>query len=200
MIPLLRVAVFASGNGSNAEVLLKASKSLSNLEISLIMTDQPEAKVIQRAQAFNCSAKTIPFNRTHKSYAEDKKKLIELLNDYQIDWIFLAGYMRILSPEFVAKYPSRIVNIHPSLLPKFPGPRGYEDAFNSDETHSGVTIHFVDDGVDTGEILLQEQFPRLSNDSLESFKQRGLMLEHELYPRVLTSLNNNGDLKRGYFE
>jgi formyltetrahydrofolate-dependent phosphoribosylglycinamide formyltransferase len=119
------------------------------------------------------------------------------LNKHTFDYIVLAGYMRVLSPAFLKHYRDengffRVINIHPSMLPAFPGKNAYEDAFAAGATESGITVHLVDEEVDHGPILAQRAFPRLTDDTLETFKARGLALEHELFPQVLQKLAKNG--------
>lgn len=178
-----RVVIFASGSGSNAQALIEKAKELrSNLEIVGVFSDKKEAYVLQRAKQNNIPAMAI---EKTGSKVEHEEKIINILSEWKPDWIFLAGYMRILSAQFIEKYPNRIINIHPSLLPEFPGRTGYEDAFHAGVKSSGVTIHYVDEGIDTGKHIIQESFPRYEEDSLEDFKKRGLQLEHKLYPHIL---------------
>jgi phosphoribosylglycinamide formyltransferase-1 len=127
------------------------------------------------------------------SRREHELRLLAELDKYKVDFVVLAGYMRILSSTFLRRFSDsrgfyRVINIHPSLLPAFPGKSAYEDAFDSGVEVSGVTIHFVDEKVDHGPILAQESFPRLANDTLNTFTSRGLALEHTLYPRTLQML------------
>jgi phosphoribosylglycinamide formyltransferase-1 len=128
---------------------------------------------------------------------EHEEKVRELLQTISFDYIILAGYMRILSPKFLNHFRDprgffRVINIHPSLLPAFPGKCAYEDAFNYGVKISGITVHLVDEQVDHGAILAQQSFPRLPDDTLETFKARGLAVEHALYPAVLREISNNG--------
>jgi phosphoribosylglycinamide formyltransferase-1 len=125
-----------------------------------------------------------------------ESEILKLCHSLNIQWIFLAGYMRILTAHFLKSFHDkelnacRVINIHPSLLPEFPGKDGYGDAFHSGAQVSGISIHFVDEGVDTGPIILQGKFERQLNDTLEDFKKRGLQLEHQLYPQVLDNVLN----------
>lgn len=200
----IQIALFASGNGSNAHALLKAATQCKNIEIALVLTDKSNAFVIERTKQFKVKTEVVEFERTAAPYRKDKesheKKILDICHKNCIQWIFLAGYMRILSSHFISQYPEKIINIHPSKLPDFPGPKGYEDAFSAGVKSSGITIHFVDEGIDSGEILLQESFDRDPDDTLETFKSKGLKLEHLLYPKVLNKLDEFGELKRGYFE
>lgn len=197
-----KIAIFASGNGSNAEALLTYAKSNDILDhIVTIVTDNPEAKVIQRASAFQIPVEVIPIRRVQfdtfkAAKREQEQQVLTYLKSLSVNWIVLAGYMRIFSPNFLQEFLNRekniyqVVNIHPSMLPLFPGKDGYGDAFKANVATSGVTVHFVDDGIDTGPIIHQEAFTRNADDTLESFKARGLALEHEIYPKILHKIVN----------
>jgi folate-dependent phosphoribosylglycinamide formyltransferase PurN len=122
---------------------------------------------------------------------------LQELAEYQIDYVVLCGYMRILSPLFLQPFKDpqgfyRVINIHPSYLPSFPGADAYGDAFAAGVTESGITIHLVDEQVDHGPILAQEKFVRLPEDTLETFKARGLAVEHRLYPATLQNISAKG--------
>lgn len=185
-----RIAIMASGNGSNAEALIKKAQVLrEHCNCVAVISDKENPGVKLRAQTLNTEFYSLPI-KTNK--VEQEKELLVLLNELQIDWLFLAGYMRILSANFLQNFSrnafSPVINIHPSLLPKYRGKDAYEQAFASGDSFSGISVHFVDDGVDTGPIIAQEEFPRLKSDSLEDFKQRGLAVEHRLYPQVLEDI------------
>ena len=189
---MIRVAIMASGTGSNAKALLSCERDISDVSIDLIITDQLQAGVINIAQEFSKKCLVIP--KEQKTKEEHENLIAMALAEHQIDWIFLAGYMRILSPRFIKKYfdksiqQSRIVNIHPSLLPHYRGLNAYERAFEDQSEATGITIHFVDAGMDTGKIILQKRFEYNPSEGLEAFKKKGLSLEHQLYPQVLKSL------------
>ncbi|MEZ0261437.1 MAG: phosphoribosylglycinamide formyltransferase [Alphaproteobacteria bacterium] len=190
----IRAAVFASGNGTNAENILTHCKKLDGIEAILVLTDQPYAGVIERAKKFGTECEVV--QRKQGISKEDHEKAItDVLKKHKVDWIFLAGYMRILSPDFVKGFHdealgiNRIVNIHPSLLPAFPGTDSYLQAFNAGVKISGVTLHFVDDGVDTGPIILQRAFERAEDEEpFEKFRARGMALEYEIYAEFLKHL------------
>lgn len=186
---LPKFCLFASGSGSNAANL--ATYSLQEgLPLAFCVTDREDAGVIEKMQKLQIPCHIIP-RRKGQTKEEHEAAISNFLFAEEIEWIFLAGYMRILSSSFLSKFYSpnfqinRIVNIHPSLLPAFPGAHGYKDAFEYGVQRSGVTIHFVDDGMDTGPIIFQESFERCKGDTLETFSQRGLALEHQVYPKVL---------------
>lgn len=197
----MRYAIFASGNGTNAEALFAWGQAHTTAEISCLICDQPDAHVVKRAEKWDIPGYIIPFSKDkgleYKKRKENHEREIHsVLKKYNIDWICLAGYMRILSSEFIDSYKdsglgySRILNIHPSLLPAFKGKQGYVDAFNSGVKISGVTVHLVTSGVDEGPILGQESFPRLDSDTIDTFTQRGREVELRLYPKVMDSIES----------
>lgn len=196
----IRLALFASGSGSNVEAILDFAKVKGYLsQIKVLICDKPQAQVIERAKKFHIPALFIEYKKNlARTKEENKKRHEELiratLDEYGVNWIALAGYMRIFSEDFISHYPNRIINIHPSLLPKYKGKDAYEQAFASGDHKSGITIHFVDSGIDTGPIIYQKSFKRLDNDNLETFKSRGLKLEHTIYPMVLEQLFKNKQL------
>jgi phosphoribosylglycinamide formyltransferase 1 len=195
-----RVGIFASGEGSNAEALIRScAEDSSSIEVVAVFCDNPQAGVIARAERLGVSLVLVPYKREPEQTAREAKAqheavLLEHLRARQVEWVFLAGYQRILSEEFLRHFwdqhrgINRVVNIHPSLLPQFPGKDAYEQAFAAGVTVAGVTVHYVDGGIDTGKIIAQKEFLRLGSDDLATFKQRGLAVEHQLYPQVLKQL------------
>lgn len=193
----IKIAIFASGRGSNALNIVKYIENhCDNLSVSCLVCNVTDAPVIDFVKEQGVPVIVIPSKGIERSLHEEK--IITKLREFNVDWILLAGYMRVLSHKFVSRFTedkfSKIVNIHPSLLPKYPGTKGYEQAFQHGDSFGGITIHLVDDGVDTGPILLQEKFPRIESDSFDQFKRRGLSVEHELYREFLDCLNK-GELK-----
>ena len=183
----LRLAILASGSGSNAEAIMKWAETSDVAEVVCVLSDKKNAPVLERAERFgvpNISVK----KKKNESKSDFDLRLLKELSSYEPDWIILAGFMRILTPAFLAHYPNRIVNIHPSLLPLFPGLDGYGEAFKADVLESGCSVHFVDEGVDTGEIIAQQKFKKIPGEDFESFKKRGLELENQFYPQVLEKL------------
>lgn len=190
----LKIALFASGRGSNVQAILDAIQSGAlEAQVQCVVCNVEDAPVIGLARRAGVPAQVIP--HTGLSREDHEAQILEALAEFEIDYLVLAGYMRLFTPGFLNKFKQeghyRVVNIHPSLLPAFPGSKGYEDAFHYGVKLSGVTVHFVDDAMDNGPILLQEAFPRLDNDALEDFKARGLALEHQLYPKALQLLAEN---------
>lgn len=189
----IQSAVFASGNGTNAENILRHCKEMKGIDALLVLTDQPYAGVIERAKKFDTPCEVVMREKGMEKEAHEKA-ILDTLKTHGIEWIFLAGYMRILSPEFLKAFHdeklgvNRIVNIHPSLLPAFPGMDSYLQAYNAGVKISGVTLHFVDEGVDSGPIILQRAFERDENEEFEAFRDRGMALEYEIYAEFLQHL------------
>lgn len=185
--PKIKLAILASGSGSNAEAIMKWAEDSTLAEVVCVGSDKRKAFVHERARKYN-----VPSFAVVKKLGEERtsfdKRLIARLENYRPDWIVLAGYMKLLTPNFLEHFPGRVINIHPSLLPAFPGKDGYGEAFQAGIEVSGCTIHYVDEGMDTGTIIAQTTFPRFSEDTLEEFKKRGLAVENEFYPQVLEKL------------
>lgn len=179
------IAIFASGNGSNFQAIAEASKKgILKAKLKLLVCDNPRAFVLSRArklkvQTLLINARDYP----NKKYFEDE--IIRNLKAERIDLIVLAGFMRILSPDFVKRYKNKIINIHPALLPSFKGARAMRDAFDYGVKLTGVTVHFVDEKMDHGPIILQEPLRVRDKDSLESLEGKIHKLEHKAYPQAL---------------
>ncbi|HEM6272069.1 phosphoribosylglycinamide formyltransferase [Streptococcus suis] len=176
-----RIAIFASGNGSNFQVIAEQFK------VYFVFSDHRDAFVLKRAETLGVPAYAFELKEFADKQAYEKA-LIDLLDKHQIDLVVLAGYMKIVGPTLLAKYEGRIINIHPAYLPEFPGAHGIEDAWKADVPESGVTVHWVDSGVDTGQIIKQVRVPRLADDYLEQFEERIHAAEYQLYPTVLEEL------------
>jgi phosphoribosylglycinamide formyltransferase-1 len=192
-----KIAILASGRGTNAQRLIHHwQKNPGIHRIELLITDNPEAEVIKRAEGLGMSCKVVPyFPRSSKT--EFEQRLLSLLQEYQINWLFLAGFMRILSSDFLENFydqglkTNRVVNIHPSLLPSFKGKEGLREAFEYGVKIAGITIHFVEAKVDQGPIIAQRYFYREDNDDLEAFIQRAHQVEYQLYPEVFDLIRDN---------
>jgi len=186
----LQLAILASGRGTNAKAILEAiQRGDLDAEVVCLISNKADASALQIASDFGIPAISVPHEGLSREAHE--AKLLKALQPFKIDYLVLAGYMRLMTPQFLKSFTNRVINIHPSLLPAFAGTHGYEDAYHYGVKVSGVTVHFVDEGMDTGPIIAQETFPRLESDTLETFKARGLALEHALYPKVLQSLVRN---------
>jgi len=193
----MRVAIFASGNGSNFEAIAESEVlQESGLEIELLVCDQPQAKVIQRAEKYNIPVFVNKLS-DYDNRGEYEKAIIKKLEPLKIEYILLAGYMKVVTPVLLGAYPSRIINIHPSLLPKYSGLEAIERAYAANEPITGVTIHYIDEGVDTGPIIKQCKVVRLQNDTEQSLEARIHQTEHQMYVEVIHNLlnKNNGVIK-----
>lgn len=181
----MNIAVFASGRGSNFSAIARAVKrGLFKADLALLVCDNPGAAVIGRAK--RSGVKTALIKRRDFSSKKDfEARITQLLQENKIDLIVLAGFMRLLSPEFVSAYRGRILNIHPSLLPSFKGTEGIKDALEYGVKITGVSVHFVDEELDHGPIILQAPVKVEDNDSRESLEEKIHKLEHRIYPEAI---------------
>ena len=181
---LPRIAILISGTGTNMEAILKASITGElPAQVSFVGSDRLEAKGLSTAAALGAPTRVFFYRRDGKTAAEEA--IAKAVDETACDWIVLAGFMRILSPEFVRRFKGRIINIHPALLPAFPGAHGILDAWNAGVPETGVTVHIVDEEVDHGPILAQERVRRTPEDTLESLEAKIHAAEHQLYKRAL---------------
>jgi len=183
----MRVAILVSGRGSNMEAILKAKQEgkLPEAEIALIVSNKKDAPALGKASTFNVKTAFVdpkPFKGDREGY---DTQILNTLREENIDFIVLAGFMRIITPVLLNAFQNRIINIHPALLPCFPGLHAQKQALDYGVKVSGCTVHFVDAGVDTGPIIIQAVVPVLSNDTEESLSQRILKYEHKLLPMAL---------------
>ena len=176
-----KIAVFASGNGSNFQVIAE------QFPVEFVFSDHRDAYVLERADKLGVKSYAFELIEFDSKVAYEQA-IVDLLEAHQIDLVCLAGYMKIVGPTLLAAYEGRIINIHPAYLPEFPGAHGIEDAWQAGVSESGVTIHWVDSGIDTGKIIQQVRVPRLADDTIESFEERIHAAEYQLYPQVLESL------------
>ncbi|WP_053368636.1 phosphoribosylglycinamide formyltransferase [Bacillus sp. FJAT-27245] len=195
---MTNIAVFASGNGSNFQAIVDAVRNgMLEANICLLVCDRPGAFAVERARTSGVET----FVYTPKEFsgkAEYEKLISEKLAEANIDWIVLAGYMRLLGPVLLTAYEGRIVNIHPSLLPAYPGKDAIGQALAAGATVTGVTVHFVDEGMDTGPAITQVEVPISSGETHESLQAKIQEVEHSLYPAVLqTLINTQGESKNG---
>ncbi len=182
---MTRTAILISGRGSNMLALADAvgKGNVAEAEITIVISDQPNAAGLVLAQSRNL--KTVVVERRGRSRDGHDRELVAVLQEHQIDFVCLAGYMRLLSPFFLSAYQNRILNIHPSLLPAFPGLDAQKQALEHGVKFSGCTVHFVDQTLDGGPIIAQRIVPVLDDDSEETLAARILEQEHELYPEAL---------------
>ncbi|TGB01142.1 phosphoribosylglycinamide formyltransferase [Halobacillus salinus] len=184
----MNLAVFASGTGSNFDAILQAIKEGTlDANVSLLVCDKIEAPVVQKAQRHHID--TVVFNsKCYESKAAYEEVLLKDLQSRGIDYIILAGFMRLIGPTLLEAYEHRILNIHPSLLPAFPGKDAIGQALDKKVKVTGVTVHFVDNGMDTGPIIEQEAVRVEPDDTREAVQKKIQAVEHKLYPRVIQSL------------
>jgi len=184
-----KLAVFVSGSGTNLENLSNKIREgkLNGCEIALVVSDNEKAVALERAKKSGLKSVVVR-RRDSADTLSFEAKIMEALEREKVDFLVLAGFMRVLSPEFVRRYRWRIVNIHPALLPEFPGAHAISDAWEAGVRATGVTVHFVDEGVDTGPAILQRKISRTADDTLESLEEKIHALEYELYPQAVQLL------------
>ena len=181
----IKTAVFISGTGSNLKNLIKFSKiKNSPISIDLIFSNTSKAKGLKFSNQFNIKKFVFSFNNPKIAEA----KILNLLNKEKIKFICLAGFMKILSKDFIKKFRGKIVNIHPSLLPKYKGLNTHQRALNNKEKYSGCTVHYVNSKLDSGKIILQKKVKIFKNDTSEKLSKRILKQEHLLYPKALEKI------------
>jgi len=185
MADLLKLGVLISGSGSNLQSIIDNIENGSlKAVIKIVISNKPDAFGITRAKKHG-----IPFvvlkNGDFKSKEDFDSELIKILKDNSVDLVVLAGFMRIISPAFLKAFEQKIMNIHPALLPSFPGLHGQKQAFDYGVKFSGCTVHFVDEGVDTGSIIIQSVVPVLDDDTEETLAARILKEEHKIYPQAI---------------
>ena len=187
-----RVGILISGRGSNMVALVDAvgDGRIPNAEIAVVISDQPDARGLVKAR--DRGIETVVIERSGRRREEHDREIVTALQERRVDLVCLAGYMRVLSGEFLKAFPRRILNIHPSLLPLFPGLKAQKQALEHGAKVSGCTVHFVDETLDGGPIIAQRVVPVLDDDTVESLLVRILAEEHQLYPEaVATVLSNN---------
>ena len=182
-----KVAVFISGTGSNLRSLIKFSKlKKSPITIALVISNNKNAIGLKYSNIFKIKHKL--FNFKNKRLAE--KKILNTLRKNKINLICLAGFMKILSKRFIKKFRGKILNIHPSLLPKFKGLNTHEKVINNKEKYSGCTVHYVNSKLDSGKIICQKKIKVKKNDTPNSLAKRILIQEHKLYPKAILKIFN----------
>ena len=186
----LRIGVLGSGSGSNMQSVLDAVLAGTlDAEIRVVLSDVAGAKILDRARAYNIPSQWLdctPYKT--KLDGEAERACIQVLNDYGVDTVVLAGFMRIVKPSLLGAFPNRVLNIHPALLPAFPGICGWKQALDYGAKVAGCTVHFVDEGTDTGPIIIQKAVPVLEGDTPENLHARIQEQEHIAYPEALRLL------------
>ncbi len=182
---MLKIAVFISGSGTNLQSIIDNCESGKvDAEIVLVLSNEPDAYGIERSKKHDIPSVVIN-HRDYSSRKEFEDAILESIGGYEIDLICLAGFMRVLTDNFLGRFPNRVINIHPALLPSFAGTQGQQDAFDYGAKFAGCTVHFVDAGVDTGPIIIQAVVPLKQGDTVETLKKRILAQEHKVYPQAI---------------
>ena len=183
----VKTAVFISGKGSNLENLIKYSKKkTSPIVIKLIISNSQKSKGLKYSKKFNIKKNVINFKK--RQLAEIK--ILKLLNKNKINFICLAGFMKILSKSFIKKFKGKIVNIHPSLLPKYKGLNTHKKVLENKEKFTGCTVHYVNSKLDSGKIILQRKVKIKKTDSIKTLSTKVLLQEHKLYPAAINKIFN----------
>lgn len=186
-----RIGVLISGRGSNLQALIDAARGGTlGGEIAVVVSNKEDAPGLERARRAGVPA----IFRDHRGLRREEydQEIGGILRDHAVELVCLAGYMRLLSPPFIRAFAGRIVNVHPSLLPAFPGLEAQRQAWEHGAKVSGATVHLVDDGLDTGPIVAQEAVPVEDSDTHESLAQRILAAEHRIYPKAVRLLLEDG--------
>lgn len=181
----MKLAIFASGNGANFEEIVKATQEgVLDATIACLICDRADAYVLKRAKRL-----AIPYYVLEPKHFLTKidyeKQVLYYLNEQEIEFIVLAGYMRLIGNTLLLPYLNRIVNLHPSLLPEYAGKDSIQRAFDENRPYSGITIHFIDQGMDTGPIIFQKEVTRYPEDTLATFEARIHQVEYQYYPKII---------------
>lgn len=190
-----KLAILVSGNGTNMEnLIIECHNGRIPAQAVVVISNNPQAGAIAKARNYGVRVE-VADRKTFPGKTEFEAAISQHLGNYKIDYVVLAGFMRILSPEFVRHYQGKIINIHPSLLPAFPGAHGIRDAFEAKVKETGVTVHFVTDSVDGGPVILQQKVAVDPSDTLETLEAKIHAVEYQLYPEALRKVLN----RRGGF-
>ncbi len=182
---MARLAIFASGNGSNFQAIAERILPTRHT-VEFLLCNNKNARAIERAKKLGIPYYLVNYRGEKRENVEEV--ILNYLSKHRVDLIALAGYMKIITEKLIEPYWKKIINIHPALLPKYPGTNAIERSYASKDRELGITIHYVDTGVDTGPIILQKSFIRDGNESLEEIEKRIHRLEHLYYPQVVVEL------------
>jgi phosphoribosylglycinamide formyltransferase-1 len=190
-MPSLKLGILGSGKGSNFRAIIDAiERGALAADVRIVISDVETAGILDLARARGLRAEFLPPGRFRtKLEPEAEERLVKLLQESGVEWVVLAGYMRMIKAPLLKAFPNRIINIHPSLLPQFPGLEAWKQALTAGVPVAGCTVHYVDEGMDTGEIIAQREVPVLPGDTAETLHARIQVAEHELYPAVLARLS-----------
>ncbi len=182
---MIRLGVLVSGSGTNLQAILNAIESKTlDAQIAVVVSNRADAYGLERAKSAKVPAVTVD----HKAFATREAfdaAVVDVLRAHRVEWVVLAGFMRIVTPTLLGAFPNKVINIHPALLPSFPGAHAHRDALAYGVRISGCTVHLVDAGTDTGPILAQAVIPVTDDDDEASLAKKTLLVEHHLLPRVL---------------
>jgi phosphoribosylglycinamide formyltransferase-1 len=186
----LALGVLGSGKGSNCRAILEAIRDRSlNADVRLVVSDVHDAGILEIAREFGIANVYLPPGKFRTRLEPDiEQKLVRMLNEAGVELVVLAGFMRVLKEAMLTAFPRRIINIHPSLLPKYPGVEAWKQALAAGEPTTGCTVHYVDSGIDSGEIIAQREVPILADDTPESLHARIQVAERQLFPEVIGRL------------
>ena len=189
----MRLAVFASGRGSNMLAIANAIQEgrLPGVSIDLVVCDKPSAAVLKKAQELKLNTFVFEANK-FRNKSDYESEILKQLGQFRIQMVILAGFMRIIGPTLLKVWEGRMINLHPSLLPEFPGKDGIGDAFRAGVRETGVTVHFVDAGVDTGPIIAQESLMIDPAETLDSLEEKIHLLEHQILPQTILRICQEG--------
>ncbi|MCX7982077.1 MAG: phosphoribosylglycinamide formyltransferase [Syntrophales bacterium] len=181
----LKLGILVSGNGSNLQAIIDAiEQGLLDAKIEVVISNNPEAYALRRCEKHGINY-VILKHEDYTSREEFDRAMVSIMQHYEVELVVMAGFMRILTPEFIRAFPLRIMNIHPALLPSFPGLHGQKKAFDYGVKFSGCTVHFADEGVDTGPIIIQAVVPVYPDDTVDTLAARILKEEHRIYPQAI---------------
>ncbi|MCD6570483.1 MAG: phosphoribosylglycinamide formyltransferase [Deltaproteobacteria bacterium] len=182
---MIKIGVLVSGSGTNLQSIIDASfRGEVDGEVAIVISNNASAFALTRAEDKGIPTRVV----SHKGFPDRRRfdmELVKVLNGFNVDLVALAGFMRVLTPEFLEHFPGRVMNIHPALLPSFPGLGVRQKAIDHGVRFSGCTVHFVDQGVDTGPIIIQATVPVYPDDREEQLQERILRLEHKIYPKAI---------------
>ncbi|NVK88318.1 MAG: phosphoribosylglycinamide formyltransferase [Gammaproteobacteria bacterium] len=182
-----RLVVLISGAGSNLQALIEQQQAHQTFEIVGVLSNRPQVQGLTRASAANIATQVVDHTQYPTREAFDAE-VAKVINTWQPDWIILAGYMRIMTPQLVQQFKGKLINIHPSLLPKYPGLRTHQKALEAGDHEHGSSVHFVTEELDGGPVIAQIKTPITAQDTEQSLVERLKTLEHRLYPQVVSWL------------
>ena len=187
----LKLGVLGSGSGSNMQAIMDAIDTRKlNAEIVLVMSDFSDAYILERARKAGLRTEVIDCAGFKTKFPDESQEAVgQMLKEVDVDMVCLAGFMRLVKQPLLDVFPDRIINIHPSILPAYPGLMAWKQAVEDGATESGCTVHYVDAGMDTGPIIMQAKVPVLADDTAETLHQRIQVAEHQLYPAAIKEVS-----------